>query len=160
MLRTILVIAAFVMSLAQSAAPATASDASDIMSVIQQFNNAGNAGNLKTYAAYCANDFAIIDRVPPYVFRGSSACADNWNAVVAWEKQKGIVDGGIRLSSPLAVFVTGESAYAVVPATNMFTRNGQSAVELADWTFSLRRLAGKWRITGWTWAVRKAHPFA
>jgi ketosteroid isomerase-like protein len=135
---------------------AGASDASDITAVIGKFNDAATRADLKAYTAYCTNDAVIVDRIPPYVFRGPHACEDDWNAVVGWENQNGIVDGGLKISKPQTLIVSGDRGYAVVPVTVPITHHGKKTTELANWIFSLRRLPAGWRITGWAYAVLKA----
>jgi ketosteroid isomerase-like protein len=141
--------------LALLANPAAASDVSDITAVITQFNDAATRANLKAYTSYCTDDAVIVDRIPPYVFTGAHACADDWNAVLAWETRNGIVEHGLKISKPQTIFVTGDRGYAVVPTVVPITIHGKTSEELANWTFSLRKLPAGWRITGWAYAVLK-----
>ena len=115
-----------------TAGPALASDKGDIMAILNQWNDADEA---KAVAA-CADDAAVIDDIPPYEWHGSSACSK-------WQKD---------YDAYLQLLITRDRAYAVIPATFAFTKDGKPVRISATATFALHKTAAGWRITGWAWA--------
>jgi ketosteroid isomerase-like protein len=133
-----------------AAGTAFASDKSDIMAVLNQWNDADEA---KAVAA-CADDASVIDDIPPYEWHGPSACSNWQKDYDAYVQKNGMTDATGTIGKPRQLFITGDRAYAVVPATFAFTKNGKAVKVTATATFSLRKIAAGWRITGWAWAVQ------
>ena len=140
------------------ASPATASNISEALAVVHKFIGAGNNGDRSAYVSYCANDAVVVDHVAPYVFRGPTACGDEWDALVGWADRNKIVLGANRASKPAFVDAVGDRVYAVFPVTASITRNGKKGVEAGVWTFTLRRQAQGWRIEAWAWSTLKFTP--
>jgi hypothetical protein len=129
-------------------APAIASDKGDIMAVLKQWIS-GPAGTVAT----CTDDAAVIDDIPPFEWHGSGACS-------RWQKdndsniqREGITDAAGTIGNPEQLVISGDRAYAVLPATFAFTQKGKRVKETATSTFVLRKSAAGWRITAWTWAA-------
>jgi len=133
-----------------AAGPAFASDKSDIMAILNQWNDADEA---KAVAA-CADDAAVIDDVPPYEWHGPSACSNWQKDYDAYMLKNGVTDAAGTIGKPRQLFITGDRAYAVVPTTFTFTKNGKPVKVTATTAFSLRKTAAGWRITGWAWATQ------
>jgi hypothetical protein len=63
-----------------------------------------------------------------------------------------ITDGIATLAKPKHVDVTGDRAYAVVPATYTYKENGKKVAESGSFlTVALQKSAAGWVITGWAW---------
>ena len=60
------------------------------------------------------------------------------------------------IGKPQQFVVTGDHAYAVLPATFAFKKDGKPVKFTATATFSLQKTAAGWRITGWAWATQAA----
>jgi hypothetical protein len=129
---------------------AVAADQDDVMTVLKQWNDPDEARAV----AACADDAAVIDDVPPFEWHGPGACARWQKDYDAYAGQEGATDAVGTLGSPRRLIVTGDRAYAVVPATFAFTRKGKRVTQIATATFALRKTAAGWRITGWTWATQ------
>lgn len=129
---------------------AFASDRMDIIAVIQAYNDAGNRGDRAGYAAACAPDAVVIDHVPPYRFEGPTACADEYDAVVAWGTARRVDLNGLvqTVGKPVLLDVSGDRAYAVFPVQDRFKMNGKLNVERLYLTATLRRSGGRWVIEG------------
>ena len=57
------------------------------------------------------------------------------------------------LSEPRHVDVTGDYAYAVVPATMTFDLRGQQVTQSDSvYTVALRKVGAGWFLTAWAWA--------
>ena len=132
------------------AAPAFASDRSEILSVLNQWNDADEA---KAVAA-CADDASVIDDVPPFEWHGPGACARWQKDYDAYVQKEGMTDATGTIGKPRQLIITGDRAYAVVPTTFAFTKQGKPVKVSATTTFSLHRTAGGWRITGWAWGIQ------
>ncbi len=128
--------------------PAAASDRSDVVAVVQAWNDAGNRGDRSGYASFCTKDAVVVDHIPPYVFQGPTACADEYDAVVAWGvKSKIGIDGlSQKIFDPVFFEQEGDSAYAVFPMKGWFKQNGDRQLENLYLTVVLRREANHWRI--------------
>lgn len=136
-----------------SATSAAASNTSEALAVVHKFVAAADKGDRSAYVSYCAEDAVVVDHVAPYVFRGPTACGDEWDAIVAWADQNKIVLGANRMSKPAFVDVVGDRVYAVFPVTASITRAGKKGVEAGVWTFTLRRQTQGWKIEAWAWST-------
>jgi ketosteroid isomerase-like protein len=134
-------------------ATARASAQSDVMATVQQFVNGFNKGDLKSALAACAPSAIIIDDFPPHEWSGAGACATWAAAYGADSDRQGITGGIVTLATPWRVDVTGERAYAVIPATYTYKQHGKPVTEAgAVITIALQKLPAGWRITGWAWS--------
>ena len=103
--------------LAGTAGKAKASAQSDVMATVNQFVDGFNKGDVKSALAACAPSAVIIDDFSPHEWSGAGACA-TWVAAYGADADKqGITGGIVTLATPWRVDVTGERAYAVIPAT-------------------------------------------
>jgi hypothetical protein len=138
---------------ASSAGPAKASAQSDVMATVNQFVDGFNKGDIKSALAACAPSAVIIDDFSPHEWSGAGACA-TWAAAYGADADKqGITDGLVTLATPWRVDVTGERAYAVIPATYAYKQHGKPVTEAgAVITIALAKLPAGWRITGWAWS--------
>jgi ketosteroid isomerase-like protein len=133
---------------------AAAADPADALAVIRKFNGAANGDDRAAYASYCAPDITFVDHVPPYVFRGPTACQDEWDAVLAWiTREKIAVTDYSSLGDPAFVDETPDRVYAVYPATAALSRRGKRQIERGLWTFVVRREPAGWRIASVTWST-------
>ena len=141
---------------------AFASDKADVVAVVQAYNDAGNRGDRSAYAGYCTPDAVVVDHAPPYVFHGPTACADEYDAVVAWcaANKVDVNDFSQKVFDPVFFEVSGDTAYAVFPVRGWFKENGRPQVENLYLTTALRRQAGSWRITGLAYSTRGWRPDA
>jgi ketosteroid isomerase-like protein len=146
--------------IAPSAALAT--DRSDVIALVQAYNEAGNRGDRAAYASYCTEDAEVVDHVPPYQFRGPMACADEYDAVVAWATSNGVVVNGLALVVLDPVFFEARDgrAYVVFPVDARFTERGRRQVEKLYLTTVLRREASQWRIESLTYSSEGLTPAA
>ena len=133
-----------------TAGPALASDKGDIMAVLNQWNDADEA---KAVAA-CADDASVIDDIPPYEWHGAGACSNWQKDYDAYLQKNGMTDVSGTIGRPRQLLITGDHAYAVVPTTFAFTKNGKPVKVTATTTFSLHKTAAGWRITGWAWGIQ------
>lgn len=94
---------------------ACASDRSDIIATVQGFNSAPSTA---AYQAYCTDDAVVVDHVGSFAFHGPTACADEWNALVAWGHRENFpVETMVqKLFDPVFLRITGDDAFAVFPA--------------------------------------------
>ncbi len=148
MLRQIALIILLASPSASRAAQTAATDRQDVIAVVQAYNIAGNRGDRGAYASYCTHETTIVDEVPPYMFQGPSACADEYDAVVAWrtENKIRVDDFYQKVFDPVSFDVKGDLAYAVFPARGSFSQDGRKEVENLYLTTVMCREAHGWRI--------------
>jgi hypothetical protein len=138
---------------ALAVAPAVASDKTDVTAAVNRFNDGMNKGDTKTAFATCATPSSIVDEFPPYAWQGATACADWATDFVAYNQKSGITDSVVALGKPRHVDVTGDRAYAVIPATYRYKQNGKKVAESGSTlTAALQKTAAGWVITGWAWS--------
>jgi hypothetical protein len=145
MKRVIIVLALSVLT----AGSALASDKGDIMAVLKQWNDTDEAKAVAT----CADDASVIDDIPPFEWHGPSACSKWQKDYDAYVQKEGITDATGTIGNPRQLMISGDRAYAVVPATFAFTQKGKPVKVIATATFALHKTAAGWRITGWTWTT-------
>jgi ketosteroid isomerase-like protein len=146
MLRVIMTLAVGVLTAGQT----LASDKADIMAVLNQWNDTDEA---KAVAA-CADDASVIDDIPPYEWHGPGACSKWQKDYDAYLQKNGMTDATGTVGKPRQLLITGDRAYAVVPTTFAFMKDGKPVKLTATTTFSLRKTGAGWRITGWAWATQ------
>ena len=133
---------------------------SQVMAPIQKFVDSFNKGDAVAAAATHAAtaDLAIIDEVPPHLWRGPQAF-QAWSADLDSDAKKhGITDQAVSLSAAIREELNGDSAYVVVPAVYTFKERGVAMREAAQMTFALKKGAGGWLIQGWVWTGPKPQP--
>ena len=127
---------------------------------IQKFMESFNAGDMAAAAAThsATEDLAIIDEVPPYLWRGAQAF-QSWGAdLEKHSKENGDTDQLVKIGSPTRVESSGDRAYVIVPATYSFKRKGAAMIETAQMTFALKKDTGGWLIHGWVWTGLNPKP--
>ena len=147
--------------LACTPAAAQAPDA-QVMAPIQKFIDSFNKGDAAAAAATHAADdaLAIVDEVPPYVWRGPKAF-QSWAADLDSDaKAHGATDQMVTISAPTRVETHGDHAYVVVPAVYSFKEKGVAMRAEAQMTVVLTKGAGAWLIHGWTWTGPRAQKVA
>jgi hypothetical protein len=130
------------------------------MAPIQKFIDSFNKGDAAAAAASHAAtaDLAIIDEVPPYLWRGPQAF-QAWSADLDSDAKKhGITDQVVTISAPTREELNGDQAYVVVPAVYTFKEGGIAMREAAQMTFALKKGASGWLIHGWVWTGPKPQP--
>jgi SnoaL-like domain len=151
-------VACLVMGAVASAGTPEAQPMAPIAKFIESFNKGDAAAAAATHAA--AEDVAILDEVPPYLWHGPQAF-QAWSAALDGEaKTRGITDQVVTISEPTREETRGDRAYVVVPAVYTFKEHGSAMREVAQMTFALRKGAGGWLIHGWTWTGAKPQPAA
>ena len=134
---------------------AFASDTTDVMAVVNKFNDGMNKGDVKTAASTCAPQTFIIDEFAPNVWQSNDTCTDWANALDVYNKKNGITNEVVTLGKPRHVDVTSDRAYVVVPAYNVFKKNGKRVVAPGSIvTLALHKVESGWQITAWSWAQR------
>jgi ketosteroid isomerase-like protein len=138
--------------LAAAKSPAV-SEKTEVVAKVHQFFDNLDPKRLDTALAACDSPTSILDEFPPHVWHGSTACADWWKGLLAYDEKSGITDGDAKLGTPWTVDVTGDRAYFVAPAVYTFKQHGKPVQEAhAVFTVALRRTDAGWRITAWTWS--------
>ena len=139
-------------------APGAKAAGADVETTISQFSAALHAGDSKAAKTFLTARTVILDDVAPYYWGGAKAF-DNWQADLAKASAvKGMSEEDAALGAPTRVEVTGDHAYAILPATHTFKMKGRMMREVAQLTFILARDPAGWKITSWTWTGPKAKP--
>jgi hypothetical protein len=131
---------------------AASADTAAVMAPLQQFMHGVSTNDMKLAAAACASPASILDDFPPHIWQGPTACADWATAFTAANKQAGVTAPRVTLGKPWTTSVTGDRAYAVVPATFTYLLHGKPSSETGVWTVVLDKAAPGWRIRAWAWA--------
>ncbi len=113
-----------------------------------------NAGDRSRFAASFASDATILDEISPFRFGGAGVWFDRLTAV---NRQNGIAHERSHTGAPGAASIEGDAAYATVPTRIDYQQHDRAVVEDGTWTFVLRKVAGKWLITGASWAPSATH---
>lgn len=130
--------------------------AAPIVKFINSFNQGDAAAAASTHAVTA--DLAIIDEVPPYLWRGPDAF-QSWSADLERDAMaNGITDQVVTLGDPTRKELAGDRAYVIVPVVYTFKERGVAMSETAQMTFALVRSDGGWLIHGWTWTGPAPQP--
>lgn len=140
------------------ATAAIAADGPAPIATVQRFIDAFNKGDLKAAEATHATEVAIVDEVPPYLWRGREAFKGWLADLTEHDAAQGVTDGHMKLGDPVREETTGDAAYVVVATEYTFKQNGTPMREPSQMTFALKKEKTGWRIVGWTFAGPKPAP--
>jgi ketosteroid isomerase-like protein len=132
-----------------SAQPPDPAITAPVFKFVDAFNKGDLAAAAATHAA--GADLAIIDEVPPFIWRGPNAFQAWTAALDADAKQKGMVDPKVTLGQVTRVETSGEDAYVVVPCTFTFTQKGVAMRARAQIAAVLKKGPTGWLIQSWAW---------
>src|SRR3954447_24552215 len=120
-------IAWLVMAGAASAQPPNAEVTAPIKKFLDNFNKGDAAG--AAAAQLLDDDYAIIDEVPPHLWRGKNGF-QAWAAdLEADGKKNGMTGMMVTLAAPSRSVVGADTAYVVVPATFTYKQGGKAMKE-------------------------------
>ena len=139
-------------------APAAQAGDASVETAITQFSAALHAGDSKTAKTFLAPRTVILDDVAPYYWAGANAFESWQDDLAKASAARGMSEENAELGAPTRVEVSGDHAYAVLPATQTFKMKGRPMREKAQLTFILARDVAGWKITSWTWTGPKATP--
>jgi len=142
------------------AAPAGAATSDDqLMAPVHQFIDGFNKGDDKAVkASFVTTGLAIIDEVPPHVWTGTNALGAWIKDLAAADRKEGNTDQSVTVGKPTREISDGARGYLVVPVVYHYKRRGTAMREPAQMAFALRRIAGTWLITSWTWVGTTPQP--
>jgi ketosteroid isomerase-like protein len=139
-------------------APAAQAAGADVETTISQFSAALHAGDSKTARNFLGPRTVILDDVAPYYWGGTKAF-ENWQADLAKASAaRGMSEEDAVLDAPTRVEISGDHAYAILPATHTFKIKGRMMREVAQLTFTLAKDPTGWKIVSWAWTGPKAMP--
>jgi hypothetical protein len=126
---------------------------------IHQFIDSFDKGDAA--GAGAANDPAgvtIIDDVAPHLWSGPKAF-ETWAADLdKADKARGRTEQKVTLTGAPYEIIDTDTAYVVWRAIYSFKDQGAAMTESAKMTYALKKSAGGWKITGWTWAGSPKRP--
>lgn len=148
-MRLVILVVLCCLGLGTTAEAATPEIMVSIQKFIDSFNKGDAAGAASTHSA--TEDLAIIDEVPPYLWRGAQAFSA-WAAALEQEsKEHGMTEQAVTISAATREVSNGQEAYVIVPAVYAFKQNGTAMREEAQMTFVLKKGEGGWLIHSWAW---------
>ncbi len=132
--------------------PVLASPESDVTDVVQKWLDAFNKSDAKTVASLCTKDAIVLDDFAPHVWQGPTACARWYRDFQAFATKSKITEPVVGLGKAQHVDITGDVAYAVIPTTLEYKKDGKPVKATAIITLKLHKTATTWLIAGWAWA--------
>ena len=148
----------FASALLLALAPTAQATDTGVETTISQFSAALHAGDSKTAKNFLTARTVILDDVAPYYWGGANAFESWQDDLAKASTARGMTEEDAVLGAPTRVEVAGDHAYAILPATHIFTMKGRKMHEVAQLTFILVKNADAWKITSWTWTGPKATP--
>jgi ketosteroid isomerase-like protein len=137
--------------LAMTGYGAMAADAG-VEAPIRLINAAFNRGDAKTAATFQLPSMSIIDEIAPYLWIGPGASA-RWQADYdAYTKAHGITEEKMVLGAVKREFVSGDTAYVIIVATDDFKRKGVHMRATGQLTYALKKTPAGWKIAAQSWA--------
>lgn len=147
--------------LAMSAAVGAATSEAQLMAPIRQLSDGFNKGDMKAAAAAMSSHaVTIIDEISPHIWQGENAFDRYLRASAAAEQAEGITDDVYTPGKPTRVVVNGDDGYVALPVIYAFKRKGMPMREAAHMVYVLKKDAGGWVITSFTWVGSTATPVA
>lgn len=151
----ILMIAQFALPLSFATAgemPSGATEQSVALLPVRQFVENVNKGNLDAAFTACGEDMSILDNVAPFGWNGNNACAQ-WAAALESDAiEQGMTDLVFTLGEATTFRRINENAYAVLPASYTFRKNGAAGFGKGTFTVALRNKPNGWRMTAFSFS--------
>ena len=129
--------------------PLLDSGESQIIALIQHQANAIAALDKIAFKADWIDGGSIMDDLPPHLFIGSGFQETWFNAYQMAAANNQLKNIKVRVAKAKKIEITGDVAYAVVPATFLWKEKNKSMIMNLTWTFALKNIDGKWRIASW-----------
>jgi len=123
-----------------------------VLAPIAAFVKASNAGDRAGLIALFTPDAGVVDEFAPYRFPAPSAAAHWYDGFAADSAAKHEESGVIVAHPPSGFHVTGAHAWASIPLDYRYTRAGKAQLETGALVFTLREVAGTWKIASMSWA--------
>ena len=135
-----------------SGAAMAATPNAELAAPIHQFFDSFAKGDMAAVAAaYAPGAITIVDELPPYSWRGPDALK-NWLGDLGKDvANRGLTEVSATVGEVSRAEVDGDNAYVIVPAVYAYKQHGAPMHEPSQITFTLVRIAGAWKISGWTW---------
>lgn len=148
--RLVVLAAIFLTTAVSLPGKAIASDSTDVMATVNSAVTAFNKGDGKTWLTLCAPSAPVISNTPPYQFQ---SCADWWKSNADFNEKNGISGVKVTLEKAWDVAVTGDRAYASLPAALAFKQKGKAMSSSGVLTIALQKASSGWLMTGWSWST-------
>jgi hypothetical protein len=92
------------------------------------------------------------------VWSGPKAVTNWLTDLSASDKAEGRSGGVVSIGKPTLERIDGTTGYVIAPTIYDFKQKGVRMHEPAQMTFALKKIAGTWKITGWTWVGTQPRP--
>ena len=135
-----------------TALPAAATDRTDVEATVKNYAAAFNNSDKEAFTGLCAGQVIIIDDFPPYIFQGTSACSDFWDAQHLYDQNEQINSENVAVGKFTRISIADDRAYVVTPAVFSYKEKGKPDSSKGIWSLVLQKYAIGWRIAGWSWA--------
>lgn len=127
---------------------------SDVAGVLRAVVAAAVSGNVAALSGKYTSDAVVVDELPPFTWTGATA-GSAWMSSVQAMFKKGKITHFKGVASPVSEYVqSGNAAYAIVPIILSAVQSKKPFRETGTLTFTLRRAAGKWKISSQVWTTR------
>jgi hypothetical protein len=134
------------------APPASADDEHDVVSRAQQIVRDWNQRDFKAFASDVTQSPDILDEFSPFHWSGPEAVA-TWNRdYLADASAHAITDTTMEVSAPSSISVSGDRAYAVLPAIARYKQAGRPGTESGILIMSFERVGARWLVSAFAWA--------
>lgn len=128
-----------------AASPVLASDATDLDAKVHRWTSDMNAGKMAAFYGACAPRVAIVDGFPPYAWH---SCQDWMRDYESNNRRTKAARGTLSIGAPLWTDITGDHAVLNYAATFTNVQAGKAVTYKGMWAVSLKRIKGRWLITG------------
>jgi ketosteroid isomerase-like protein len=144
-------------ALAGSSAATASGEAPQLEASLDHFCDLVNQGDAPAALAYFLPDASIVEDLAPYSWRGPAAGTEWLQAMNTNAERSGMSGVNMHFLPATMVQITGDRAYAVIPGDLTYSfKDGTVRHAQGHVTFSLQRVAARWRIGSLTWAWERA----
>jgi hypothetical protein len=137
-----------------AASSAMAAETTAVVQVVHRWIDGFNKGDRQSYLPLCADQAAIIDDLPPFVWHGDGACSKWQSAYDEYAKEQELTNEFVTAGKAHDVMITHNDAYVVVPLSITYKLKGKPLSTTELLTMTLHQGSSGWRITAWAVAPR------
>lgn len=140
----------------QSAAPDAA-----VLAAVDATLSAAQSGDVKKLREEYLPGSTFVDEFAPFLWTGPGSLDAYFASAGEMYKETQMSDTKVSRSRPRYVYVSGKSAYVVVPLSVMAKVNGKPYTSTGSLSFTLQKTDSGWKIASQTWtkATENINPY-
>jgi ketosteroid isomerase-like protein len=148
---TILALAAALLSSSAAWAAQDTTQDAQVLAPIKAALDAAQTGDIKTMQAQYLPGCTFVDEFAPFLWQGKGSMQAYFTSAAEMYKETGMSGTKVTRGTPKYAYVSGMSAYVVIPLDVTAQAKGKPYHATGSLVFTLQKTAADWKIATQTW---------